>query len=485
MPRLGAKIFLGLFSLMFLFALTPSAQAVIQNCFCYNNKEGDGCFFQEASDATTCSKICEQYYKTELVLAQFTNPTESEYATVIDTCVKRMDAARADETRTPIPAIIPDLNVDIPGLKFSAVVEDGGYVVVNFIGDYLNALLNWLIPSSIVAAAVMIIVGGIEYMIMSGVGQISQAKKRIQGALIGLVLLLGSYIMLDVVNPQLMIIEPISLEHIQTTSLEDILNSGDVSGEITVEDLDQIGIVCPRTGGSAAVADIARQFLGKVTYRMGGKGKIGKSTTFKWDKRTCQKDNMCCEQSPTGTCAEFCPEDTICLDCSGYAGVVAMCAGLPARKVSSNTAGMFPDAPRILTCESTALIISLELVKDKFFAFPYPLQPGDFLGWARLDTKKCKDYMKCLEDRLKEGKDADGAKSACKSLEDPCKKESGHVVTYIGDGKIIHSQSGGRNAGKGVTEEGWKAFCDRYKDKYEITMRVIPIVNLPGFTPAK
>jgi len=125
------------------------------------------------------------------------------------------------ETPTPIPPIIPKLNVQIPGFTedFFEVVEDGNYLNVNFLGEYVVAWYRWLIGSATIIATVMIMVGGVQYMLGKGMGQIDSAKKRIQSAVIGLVLLLGSYVILYTVNPQLTFFEPLRVQYVAYVAL--------------------------------------------------------------------------------------------------------------------------------------------------------------------------------------------------------------------------------------------------------------------------
>ena len=73
------------------------------------------------------------------------------------------------------------------------------------IGGYIKVIYQWLLGSAVVFATVMIIVGGIQYMIAGGSpAGVKQARERIFNALIGLVILFGAYTILATVNPQLL-----------------------------------------------------------------------------------------------------------------------------------------------------------------------------------------------------------------------------------------------------------------------------------------
>ena len=72
----------------------------------------------------------------------------------------------------------------------------------------IDTLAAWfytfLISISGLAAFIMIVWGGIQWMTSSGdTGRISDAKDRIQKALLGLLIILSSFLILQVINPDL------------------------------------------------------------------------------------------------------------------------------------------------------------------------------------------------------------------------------------------------------------------------------------------
>lgn len=74
----------------------------------------------------------------------------------------------------------------------------------NPIGTYLNMMIKLLIGLSGVAAMVMIVIGGLEYMTTELVSHKENAKERITNAVFGLILALGSYTLLYTINPDLL-----------------------------------------------------------------------------------------------------------------------------------------------------------------------------------------------------------------------------------------------------------------------------------------
>ena len=73
-------------------------------------------------------------------------------------------------------------------------------------------LYGWGIGLGVILAFLMIVVGGLQYMI-SGVGgdvaTVAKALERIRSAILGLVLLLSSWLILNTINPQLTNLQPL------------------------------------------------------------------------------------------------------------------------------------------------------------------------------------------------------------------------------------------------------------------------------------
>ena len=111
---------------------------------------------------------------------------------------------------TVVSAVERPLEIDYP--------EFGGFkpttVQQTLLPDYIKYLFNFslIIVGLIVFSA--LIIGGFLYLISSGNPSKLDAKDRIFGALIGLVLLLSSWLILNTINPQLTIFYPVGLEEV-------------------------------------------------------------------------------------------------------------------------------------------------------------------------------------------------------------------------------------------------------------------------------
>lgn len=82
----------------------------------------------------------------------------------------------------------------IPGLT------DGGG---GSFSAYINFLYGLAIAIAALIAVIKIIVAGVKYMLSASVGKKGDAKGEIKSALLGLLLILGAYIILNTINPTL------------------------------------------------------------------------------------------------------------------------------------------------------------------------------------------------------------------------------------------------------------------------------------------
>lgn len=128
--------------------------------------------------------------------------------------------------------------------------EIGGMVDIDKgLGDYLNALFRFIIGLAGVLAVVMIVFGGIQYMMTDVVFDKEDAKKKITGAIWGLILALGSFVILNTINPDLLNlnigIKPVQLSVLSDEELFSLVE--DVIKDVPQTAID--GKFCTRTAG--------------------------------------------------------------------------------------------------------------------------------------------------------------------------------------------------------------------------------------------
>lgn len=285
----------------------------------------------------------------------------------------------------------PQLSVEIPGLEFTPAFDSGGNTVVsNYLGEYIQAVYNWLIPAASLLAVVMLMIAGLQWTLARGdSGKISKAKDRMRNATVGLVLLLGAYSIAYFVDPNLLTFE--SLEITVIDPVEYVNESPDLPDSVAAAsggdpsiDVNSIpgDMICD---SSASLKDIAYSSVGDVSYRYGGKGG---PPPYPSDTKTCEE----------GPCKDYCPTGTICLDCSGYVNFIRTCAGLPAAGESGGTSEIFNSSAEVISgWDGSNSINGKELM------------PGDMIG-----------------------------------------RPGNHVLIYIGDGEVADSHGSGRAAGQAI-----------------------------------
>jgi hypothetical protein len=91
--------------------------------------------------------------------------------------------------------------------KYSPLIEIPGVTDANAANQGFGAYVNFLYAASIGIAAflavIKIIISGVKYMTTDVVNSKSNAKGEITGALLGLLLILGAYMILNIINPRL------------------------------------------------------------------------------------------------------------------------------------------------------------------------------------------------------------------------------------------------------------------------------------------
>ena len=145
--------------------------------------------------------------------------------TVVVPSVNAQDTTSAkEEAALNARAIKPKLQISIPGLgnfSDSLVIGTGtgtdgnqcpvGSVCVKTINVYLNAVYKYASGAAIIFAIVLIMIGGIQYMVGSSAGNTGAGKERMINAAIGLILVFSTYTILTFVNPEITSLRPLQL----------------------------------------------------------------------------------------------------------------------------------------------------------------------------------------------------------------------------------------------------------------------------------
>ncbi len=105
--------------------------------------------------------------------------------------------------------IAPKLEIDIPNLTFTSKIlgtdtAQGHMYNIPYLSEYINAVYKWMMGFGILLAVFVMMYGGIRWMTsMGNMSAVSDAKKFLSNAVLGLILLASAYTILTVINPEL------------------------------------------------------------------------------------------------------------------------------------------------------------------------------------------------------------------------------------------------------------------------------------------
>ncbi len=144
-----------------------------------------------------------------------------------DAAAKKASAPTTSD-QPPLPIISPTFGVPIPNMAKMDSSISSGTLSTNFLAVYINGIYQYLIVISITIAIVMVIIGGFQYVLASGSGNVEKGKTRIKNAIVGVILLLSSYLILRTVNPQLVLLQLVSLQNVAGIPLDTLeFDNGD------------------------------------------------------------------------------------------------------------------------------------------------------------------------------------------------------------------------------------------------------------------
>lgn len=140
--------------------------------------------------------------------------TFQSFGEAVGTLNPNLRGAEQVNQNATFTSITPELGVQIPGLVFSPAVREGGIVRVPFIAQYIAAIERYAISLAAVAAIVMMVYGGMLYLLGSAVQDVATGKQIMIDALIGLLVTLGSFVILSTINPNTLDLQELKLGYI-------------------------------------------------------------------------------------------------------------------------------------------------------------------------------------------------------------------------------------------------------------------------------
>ncbi|KKR79730.1 MAG: hypothetical protein UU24_C0003G0020 [Candidatus Nomurabacteria bacterium GW2011_GWA2_40_9] len=122
--------------------------------------------------------------------------------------------------------------------------------------DYLNIMIKLLIGIGAVLAMVMIVMGGMEYMTSELISSKEAGKDRIKNAMLGLVIALSAYLILNTLNPNLL---DLCLDNLPRAEIS-------ITPEETLRNRSGSGICTPVTNGPCSPTSLASAFPGNSNF---------------------------------------------------------------------------------------------------------------------------------------------------------------------------------------------------------------------------
>lgn len=154
--------------------------------------------------------------------------------------------------------------------KITLQLSVEGVSEVSGLADYINVFYSWMMKAGFIIAIVFVMIGGLQYVISAGGGDVGAAKKRINNAIIGLILLSSVHLILFLVNPELVKLQvpqlPMlrKLSLVQSASCESLIEK---SYEVVPQKKGQT--TCSNTGdvltdpkGNATAGGMTCQYMG-------------------------------------------------------------------------------------------------------------------------------------------------------------------------------------------------------------------------------
>lgn len=99
---------------------------------------------------------------------------------------------------------IPSIALAAAVMPYNLLAPIAGVTTISSLRDYLNLIFRSIIGITGVLAVVMIVICGVKLMGSPSVSGKSEAKQCIWNAILGILLVLGSWILLNTINPQLL-----------------------------------------------------------------------------------------------------------------------------------------------------------------------------------------------------------------------------------------------------------------------------------------
>ncbi len=237
-------------------------------------------FFINSEPVWAASKNCMTKQQCDLYKAQNNVPTKFREGAGGCTSPQGLCIANLGEIK---------LNVPFPKKNSVSSIE-----------EYIRLLFQFLVGASGVVAISMMVLGGYTYMTAAGnQARVSRAKEYITDALIGMVLVFGSYLFLKQINENLVNSAPLAVEVVNPQELskskfckDPVLDKDDKPkpcGEITTE----------QSNGASCRSGYCEGDAVCLPVTIGG---VNNLTAYKCYENNAESLQRACEEAPSDEC---------------------------------------------------------------------------------------------------------------------------------------------------------------------------------------
>jgi hypothetical protein len=205
----------------------------------FTPKRPDGSIIEESrikpfeiytTSKSACQRLCDSKKEKCMAACDISGSSAPALAVKQALCCDRNKttceggAASAAPTPHTFESVPPSLEIPLPTLpslsEFADLTLQGEapnrYLLIPWIGQYIAAIYKYAIGIVGVLAGIMIVVGGLLWLTAGGsAGRVSTAKSFIESSLVGLVIALTSYLLLYVINPNLVEFESLRVRYIE------------------------------------------------------------------------------------------------------------------------------------------------------------------------------------------------------------------------------------------------------------------------------
>lgn len=109
-----------------------------------------------------------------------------------------------DVAQAATEAVAPQFSVPIPGIQLRDIKTTGvTQIDIPWLAQYIAGVYRYAMYAAVLMASVMFVIGGFQYLTAGSSDRVNAGKKRITDAIVGVLLVLLSYTILNTINPAL------------------------------------------------------------------------------------------------------------------------------------------------------------------------------------------------------------------------------------------------------------------------------------------